>query len=827
MRTVAHSSEPATTSPSRSALPPLNATFSPGEVSGRGTPSLLDTALTAGWLRRVLTESDGGSKRVASTPLVPRAQLRCLSPVNAAGRSPPAAHPPPAAEEVEKGRPVADSVLKQHLNPVGPQQQEALRSALRTPAPENNQRPNARSQNQQSNAHAVRGTACDQVPSAAGVTESLQTTAEYLPAPPPELHMPPVDDQFSGDERTIVRMLTACRANPASFAHDLEMQYQFRPPDVPVMQNVVEARETLAGMEKSLAEANAQQVAQRTSHLTETAAIQEQLDELSGGGSPGTGKKGKPAPKKGKPVAPPEEDLKKLTALLETTKARHAQIEAATQEVIQRISTAAARCSAAVARVDGAISFLNSQQPLRPFRYSRGLSMVARDRAAAIGQGKSVDEEVSAEQLNRYGLSLGLTGCTQTVGSPCSSAAAFDALCDPDTRAAMFRPEFLTIGCGWQRHRDAGSVAVFVLAESYSDCRHVRLRAHHALNEVQHQFAISVDPFLFPIAFLGDFGVEPADPLEHPIPCNSTAVLRLKVPEGVQIEAAWEREQDDFPPSPRTIQGVSVFTQREGNGKVRINVSAPGSGFHVLAVFARRSGEVAFTRVGAVKFKTDEWLPGYRAVQFPEPAAAFVQRRVVLVEPFRNPLPSSGSTFTVRLLNLGTQQKASELQLQLQQKEEAVREAERKAESLEAEAESLNSELPPPPPEPATSPSPSKGRKNSMTLASSGADAFQEKLTEIKLAQSALLKEAEVHRRTARQLNVQARVLSLGVQKEAKSPSEGARVVEVVSGNSRRQLHRVSVHKHYSQWQRNEVPLQPGSAALFVDGDCVLRWTVV
>eukprot|EP01065_Artemidia_motanka_P038257 TRINITY_DN47116_c0_g1_i1.p1 TRINITY_DN47116_c0_g1~~TRINITY_DN47116_c0_g1_i1.p1 ORF type:complete len:888 (+),score=235.11 TRINITY_DN47116_c0_g1_i1:59-2665(+) len=842
----------------------------------RSTPSLVDSATDPGWLRRVLREQrQPRGRRVLATPLIPLGPLRCMSPTSAPPASPggsprgrvTAAASAPTPEVA--GSPEPGTTLR------------PLRGALRTPAadpaamlahadtdllvPPPVTAGGSKHISVVSRATTVHTTVCPGEPGTAmpgssgtacatsptvtlpGAPYGARETVEQI-ADAPVL----VDDQFSGDEKAIARLLSVARSDPVAFSDDLESEYILRPPEVPSPQNVRRARVTLAALREKLADTTKESAAQQEQHALEAATVQDQLDELSGSCHTPTGKK--PAPKpgaKGKKQATPQENAedprKLLMQLRDATLKRHAEEAAELQSRLHAVTTATASCAEGVRRVDAALAALRAQRPLRPLRYTRGLSLAARDRAAAIGESSgdsSVGDADWGQVQCRYGLPLGKAAVAVTIGARSAIGAAFDSLCNPVSREAILRPEMGFVGCGWQRHRSSCSVAVVALAEGFSDCRHVRLRAHCALAEVRHQFGSTIDPFLFPINFLGDHGVEAVNPAEHPVSCSGVAQLRLRVPEGTDIDAHLESVREG-PVDPKQPQGVSVFVQREAVGRVRIVAALPHEGSHALHVFARRSGCVSYDKIGAVLLTSSGWGPGQRPAQFPDPTTQFAQSRVTLLEPFRSPLASEvPTTFAVRLPTAASDLARRIEQLKQQQAdkdacaEQAEREAARVAQELLDHAhaqEAAAAKVAAAGKEATRKPRDgTPGDQNASRRASKSAavtadvsDADDSCPRPTPPART----EADVRqlRRKANTLRTQSRLLALAVAREelaAGSAASEGHTVELVTGSSRKVLRGVGTRRGVTTWRREGVALETGSAALLVDGVCVLRWTV-
>eukprot|EP01062_Namystynia_karyoxenos_P037110 TRINITY_DN2701_c2_g2_i1.p1 TRINITY_DN2701_c2_g2~~TRINITY_DN2701_c2_g2_i1.p1 ORF type:complete len:893 (+),score=279.00 TRINITY_DN2701_c2_g2_i1:111-2681(+) len=834
------------------------------------TVSLLEAARGAGWLRRVLSAQKRPSPkpRAVATPLVPTEPLRSpgLPPTiggpRAATVSPhPHPHPHTRQHAAAGARGSTAPVLDGARGRVSVRNGAAQRAALRTPGV-----PSA-------------GELVSTANTTAAISSTERTVSVPAPAQPtPAVQMPhsgsdgpsspagaaavetaasvrSPDDQFSGDERSIIQLLSACRTAPAQFADDIEREYILRPPEVSSPQNVRRARHTLAALRKGFAESRQELGALAAQQGKEIAEVQSQLDELDNSFA---GKKAAKPPPKAKskaPQSPVEDPRKVLQRTMEELRCRHTRELVKAQQQADRLGQATAACAGGVARVESTLAALRAQAPLRALRYSRGLSLSARERAALIGEqgGDSGEGEAQWPQmLRRYGLPVGRTGTAVVLGARSAMGATFDALCDARCRATLLRPELCSAGCGWQRHRQERSVAVVALAEAFADCRHVRARPHCTLAEVRHQFTTSVDPFLFPILFLGDTGVEAVEPTEHPISCGPVAELLLRVPDNVEVAAALESDAGGAVVRVAQ-QGVSVLVQWEATRRVRVRAALPHAGTHHISVFARRAGAVGFAHIGSLQVESSGWELGQRPVQFAEPTAVFSERKLGLVEPLHSPLRAGEPiNFAVRSLSAPDAARGNaDTQRQLEAKEAEVEAVVRRVELLRSR---LCDMLPMQPFSPCSDDgsmrrqsqaitSPKKGGRQEPAALTPEQEQRQREYLAAKerhaQQQAAIQREIEAQLRREVHLRMQHRLLVLACS-EGDRPSSPSRLpnspaedeVEVVCGGVRKALLRTSVKSpskggaRLQQWERAGVVLPPGVAVLLVGGECVARWHV-
>eukprot|EP01062_Namystynia_karyoxenos_P007531 TRINITY_DN12645_c0_g1_i1.p1 TRINITY_DN12645_c0_g1~~TRINITY_DN12645_c0_g1_i1.p1 ORF type:complete len:933 (+),score=270.90 TRINITY_DN12645_c0_g1_i1:103-2799(+) len=664
------------------------------------------------------------------------------------------------------------------------------------------------------------------------------------------------DDECSQLERSTVDWLSAARRDPAAFAEDLAQQYPIRTPylDKPLPLPAAESlREQLTRRLRETEQLLAQMTGEEGRELQQLKARWQEEDALR---DPKGKAKKKPAGKKGQ-VSEDDEaeerarlaERERAVAALQQTQQRRRAV--ATQDRA-RLADQLQRCSAGCALVQSAVAAVGSVGPLGPLQYSRGLSLLARARCEQIALSGRVPSAARARRdvrgvfhATKQGMRVGLAAESVALGSASVRAVVMDLAVDdavPEraNRTTLLCPQLRVAGCAWRPHPTHGALCVILYAEGWEDCCHILRRPHVTLQELRHTLATRPDPLTYPISFVRDAGVAAAEPREHPVLCGNTALLRLRVREGVALSAAFAADAESVPAQP--AESASVFLQRAEGDELELIARLPGPGDHTLALHARPRGAAAYSFIGPVLLRCVGWSPQERHLRFPEACGGFLRRRLRLCSPLYSPLRAGdpvdfeivvpeGSCFDAEAAAVlcARQEKKEAERAALHRAVQAQRDglalaAERSA-ALLGELQQRREQLQQRRQELAASKRPAKERAAEQA-------AIEQEAAQIAAEESAVpspenaaaeLRQLEgLLRRAAAQLRLIAKERHMLEEEGAR---RGPPLVELACGARRRVLHPAAAGRAGRHAARS-VRCPPGQVGLYVDGCCVLTWHV-
>eukprot|EP01064_Diplonema_japonicum_P014601 TRINITY_DN22284_c0_g1_i1.p1 TRINITY_DN22284_c0_g1~~TRINITY_DN22284_c0_g1_i1.p1 ORF type:complete len:691 (+),score=140.72 TRINITY_DN22284_c0_g1_i1:69-2075(+) len=450
-------------------------------------------------------------------------------------------------------------------------------------------------------------------------------------------HIKAPSDQHSKTELDFAAKINKIRSNPTAFAQEIFSEYRTQDAHTKDLLTAAEATNRLKTQHALLKNGREEEEALKATHeaaISElTLSHQEESTAMAKN-------------KRKKSLEIREHEAVFLQKLSEV-KAAHKKERDTLSKVLDKTDAEARSCSELIEKISEITAFYSSRPAVPPVRYYRGLSLIARER--------NTEKDI-------YGLTMGetviLQGETLVKDGPVSPyKALYDLSLSQKNRETLLKETLVALGSGCLQKREK-TLFTFVFCCGFQDSRHVRVRKHLSLQNIQHQAKFSSDPLLYPMTFLKD--VSAVKPLEHPV-TDSEFFLRVE-PE-TEILCSYEEY--------RPISGSgSILLQYLSETKVSVHTMPVKDGLVSLHVFSKQKCETSFGWVGRVVVrKTTPGIPE----RFFRPTHEHRRLRAVVKSPLMSPL-TEGFTyrFEVVLPENGLGAEVLELKEELSRAEESA-----------------------------------------------------------------------------------------------------------------------------------------------------------